>query len=410
MKVLLISPGDLPVPAVDGGAVETLMESIMKMNSVEGRLQLEIFSTYDDKAKEKSKDYKNVSFIWWRMPNCLYFIDKLIDFILLKINKVMKPKNYLRKLYVVHQIKKLIQKSEFDFIVIENAGYILKAFRNHKKSNLYYYLHNDIPRNADKKVLMDIKYILVSEYLKKGIMQHIGKSHIEDSFVVKNGINTDKLLARISEKEKRKLRGELELPLEKKIVLFVGRINEEKGIKELLEAMLISERTDVLLVIVGSTNFGLKEKSKFEIDVEQKCRRLASKVKLTGFVHNSELWKYYKCADVAVLPSVWEEPAGLTMVEACAAAVPLITTDKGGIPEYINSKYSIVLNSDLNLPQKINNALDQVLANLDLWREKSKLAQEYVKNNFSEKRYYDEFVNIFYNNSKEDENENDIFK
>ena len=44
--------------------------------------------------------------------------------------------------------------------------------------------------------------------------------------------------------------------------------------------------------------------------------------------------KTYNLADVAVLPSMWDEPAGLTNIEAMACGIPMITTDAGGIPEY----------------------------------------------------------------------------
>ena len=49
-----------------------------------------------------------------------------------------------------------------------------------------------------------------------------------------------------------------------------------------------------------------------------------------------------------MLPSMWDEPAGLTMVEAMASGVPVITTNSGGIPEY-SGGYSVVLerNSEL---------------------------------------------------------------
>ena len=47
-------------------------------------------------------------------------------------------------------------------------------------------------------------------------------------------------------------------------------------------------------------------------------------------------------ADIAIVPSMWEEPFGLTVVEAMAAGLPLITTRSGGIPEICEGVATIV--------------------------------------------------------------------
>ena len=46
-KVLIITPCGLPVPAVKGGAVSTLMESIIKQNEINDQINLTVISSYD---------------------------------------------------------------------------------------------------------------------------------------------------------------------------------------------------------------------------------------------------------------------------------------------------------------------------------------------------------------------------
>jgi glycosyltransferase involved in cell wall biosynthesis len=62
-------------------------------------------------------------------------------------------------------------------------------------------------------------------------------------------------------------------------------------------------------------------------------------------------------ADVAVLPSLWDEPFGLTCVEALAAGLPLITTKRGGIPEIADDSCAILLDCNNFLAQKIADAI-----------------------------------------------------
>ena len=52
---------------------------------------------------------------------------------------------------------------------------------------------------------------------------------------------------------------------------------------------------------------------------------------------------YLRLADVAVIPSTWEEPFGLTVAEGMAAGLPIITTPRGGIPEMVTEENAIVV-------------------------------------------------------------------
>ena len=63
MKVCIILPKGLPVPATKGGAIETLMHDIASCNEVYNKLDITIVSTYEVKAYEESKKFKNTKFI-----------------------------------------------------------------------------------------------------------------------------------------------------------------------------------------------------------------------------------------------------------------------------------------------------------------------------------------------------------
>lgn len=81
--------------------------------------------------------------------------------------------------------------------------------------------------------------------------------------------------------------------------------------------------------------------------------KLKDKVVFVGYVQQENIPKYYNAADIAIMPSMWEEPAGLTMIEALCCGANLITTNSGGIPEYV-SEYAIVLEKDDNLVKNLS--------------------------------------------------------
>ena len=94
-------------------------------------------------------------------------------------------------------------------------------------------------------------------------------------------------------------------------------------------------------------------------------------------------------ADVAVVPSMWEEPFGLTVVEAMAAGLPLITTRSGGIPEICEGVATIVGRENIveNLAAAILDLYEhpekrQQMAVAALERSKMFSKETYAKNIF----------------------------
>lgn len=397
MKVLIVSPCDLPVPAVCGGAVATLIESLIKVNETEMNMELTVFSSYDSKAECKSKNYPHTKFEWVKIPATIKYIDGIIDNLMGTTAKTGMPKEYLRKLFVIEQLKKLLCSKSYDAVVIQNSGYLLKVFRKSNflekyKGKIYYHLHNDIPGNADTDVLQHCKFLLISNYLKHGVTKLCGATAAERCYVVKNGINTQQYGQVLMENERLKLLKQLKIETDKKIIVYVGRIRPEKGLKELLDAIQTMNDPGVVLMIVGSTNFGTNDIAEFEKEIQEKCARLAERVVFTGFVQNTEVWKYYKLADVAVLPSMWEEPAGLTMIEAAASGIPVITTKSGGIPEYIDEKNAVLLKRDNRIVDSLRSSIQEILSNREKWKKKANYEQKYVCYNFSEEAFYKNFV------------------
>ena len=122
----------------------------------------------------------------------------------------------------------------------------------------------------------------------------------------------------------------------KQLILFVGRVNEEKGVGELIEATrkLRDSEKAVHLAIVGSghNEDRFKELAK-NLGVEKE-------VTFVGWINSSEIYYYYAAADVFAGPSKqsddgWIEAQGLTFVEAMLAGCKVVGTNSGGIPDAV---------------------------------------------------------------------------
>jgi len=116
---------------------------------------------------------------------------------------------------------------------------------------------------------------------------------------------------------------------EEKIVLFVGRLVYEKGIHILINAVpKVLSKLNAKFIIVGS---GYMKEQLLNI---VRSMGLEHKVLFEGFVDEPSLLKLQQCADVSVVPSLFE-PFGIVALEAMAAKSPVVASDTGGLSEII---------------------------------------------------------------------------
>lgn len=128
---------------------------------------------------------------------------------------------------------------------------------------------------------------------------------------------------------RRELRGELGLPPDLPVVLYVGKLIGRKRPLDLLEAYArVVGGHPAALVFLGEG----AERPRLEAEI---ARRKLSGVSITGFVNQGEIGRYYAAADVLVLPSS-HEPWGLVLNEAMCFGLPVIASDAvGAAPDLV---------------------------------------------------------------------------
>ena len=123
-------------------------------------------------------------------------------------------------------------------------------------------------------------------------------------------------------------RAKFALP-EEKIILYVGRLVYEKGIHVLINAVpKVLSKANAKFIIVGS---GYMKEQLLTI---VRGMGLEHKVLFQGFMDEKSLLRLQKCADVSVVPSLFE-PFGIVALEAMAAKSPVVVSDTGGMSEIV---------------------------------------------------------------------------
>lgn len=112
------------------------------------------------------------------------------------------------------------------------------------------------------------------------------------------------------------------------VVLYVGRFEDYKGIRELLAAMdeIISQDPGVCFVYVGNGSL--------ENDVREKCKLSPQNSICAGSVSDDTLLELYSVADVHVMPS-WHEAYGIVCAEALSCGVPSVVTKTSGCSDLV---------------------------------------------------------------------------
>jgi glycogen(starch) synthase len=172
------------------------------------------------------------------------------------------------------------------------------------------------------------KVICCSDYMVSHVRWAFGLP--EDKLVmVPNGVNTHAYESSDDTEDCEAFRTKFALP-EEKIVLYVGRLVYEKGIHILINAVpKVMEKVNAKFIIVGS---GYMKEQLLNI---VRSMRLEHKVLFMGFVDDETLLKLQRCADVSVVPSLFE-PFGIVALEAMAAKSPVVVSDTGGLSEIVD--------------------------------------------------------------------------
>jgi glycosyltransferase involved in cell wall biosynthesis len=125
----------------------------------------------------------------------------------------------------------------------------------------------------------------------------------------------------------------------KKRVIFVGRLEERKGVKYLVEAIpgIFNECPDTEFVIIGDDTInaaGGKQSTMAELQAFLRKEKALAGVKFIARVPLADLPAYYRSCDICVVPSLYDN-SPYTCLEAMACGRPVVGTSGGGTKEYV---------------------------------------------------------------------------
>lgn len=216
------------------------------------------------------------------------------------------------------------------------------------------------------------------------VTQWIAISHAQKALHVAMGIPEDRIKVIYHFHESK---GRPPKPLPTGDALFIGRLSPEKGVNQLLQAWKILGRKDKRLFIVGEG----PEKPALEAFVQ---KHQLSNVIFTGFLSSDEQAKIWAQSAFSVVPSIWEEPFGMVVLESWANARPVIAHQVGALPELIKEGQTGLLSPAFQ-PELLAANLERAFASPKECLDMGMKGKMILKVKYSKTQWIQEMVKLY---------------
>lgn len=179
------------------------------------------------------------------------------------------------------------------------------------------------------------------------------------------------------------------------LVMFVGRVIEEKGVEDIVEAvrLALDRLPNISAVIAGAGHHAERVAQLAE------AAGVADRVHLPGWVDPADVPSWFAAADIAVAPSRvgrdgWQEGQGLSIIEAMVARVPVVATATGGIGETITDGRTGLLVPP-EQPAALADALVRLVRSPDLAAELADAGRRSARDRFDRSHTAEEINRIY---------------
>lgn len=385
MKVLLIASNWLPVPAVEGGAIETLVEAYLKYNEKFYHDSIDVYSIAAKMDIDLS-NYQYTNFIYIKNNTAMHLLKKVYYKLINNVFKKYRGNAFLSDVLKSLKSRKVLNK--YDLVLVENGVQFIPILKKKLNCKIVLQLHNDY-LNSDFSYYKEVydscdKILTVSNF----ISSRVNPIKNDKVSTVHTGIDYAKFNKAVSVNDIIEMKEKYQIKDNDLVLIYIGRIISIKGVKELVKAFnCLSERySNIKLLIVGSSSF----KNAKESDYIKEVMSIAhdnNNIIFTGFIDNSKLPILYKFCDVAICPSTCNDAYPLSPIEAIVSNKCVIATRMGGIPEIVDEQTGFLVDAD-DLENNLIEVMDKIIKNPKLITDRSNHSNK-LRDKFDEVNYAD---------------------
>lgn len=380
LNIAITGAEALPIPAVHGGAVEVLVEELIKANEENHKFNIDLYTVADPLLDNIKYKYCNII----QIP-----ADEVAGF-------PNKPEEKTSPLGLA--LNERLKGKEYDFILIEHSMRIYNSIKNNSK--MIYHLHCDVddenfrPKAVAKKIINESYCTLsVSKYTADSMNKIVPS---EKNKVLYNCVDFDVFNPENIDYEFiKEFKEKNNIKEDDFCFIFSGRIHPNKGVLELVTAFkkLREENENVKLIIIGKPDFGKNEETPYTKQLKEVSKNMQDDIIFTGFVDHNYMPTVITLGDCAVVPSLYEEAFGVVALEAMAMKKAVISTISGGLVEPLSEDCAIFIEKENNVIENIYNAMKQISKDKEQAKKLGENGYNRVHSiyDFDSKNYFENF-------------------
>lgn len=407
IKLAIFSPNILPIPAVDGGAVEELITYIVKENEKHHNYDIDLY-TVDNANKLSKCNYKYTNLIRMRyVPDV-----KRKKFIKFYNKFLIRLPNGRVKSDFSQMITSKFKKNYYDAVLVEDNREVFNSLVSKvRKERLYFHIHDDIyiygnKLNAVQKLLHPDQSHMIKGIIKSSTKIITASHYLENRFQKLGALNTENLYNAAIKKDlnclspllRNKIRSKYKIPKNTVVFAFIGRFANDKGLDRLLKSLkLLDENLNFKCLIVGKNWLNSTSENNYSDQLSQIYDSMSDKLKqkiiFTGYIDHLNISNIYSISDCVVVPSR-NEAFGIVALEAMIMGIPVLASSVGGLPEVIG-RSSILVKNDKYFVTRLSKAMGKIYYDSNLRKEISSLEiRQSQKFPTTEEQYFENFCRI----------------
>lgn len=317
------------------------------------------------------------------------------------ISLPVHSKNPLIIFQNINKIKKIVMENKINLVHIRSrapAWSVYYACKNLCRSVSTFhnvYGHNNLFKRYYNKGLSKVdKIVAISEYVKNSISKiyRIDKNKIT---VIHRGIDTD--FFNIETKDEIKYLNfirKFNLPDDKKIILFPGRLTKWKGQIEFLEILNSLNSNNIVCYFIGDDK---NKNYKLKLQKEIYKKKLKAECMIFGNLSREDMRLMYKSADLIISAPLQPEGFGRVISEGLAMKKIVLCYNFGGPKEQLfdlNDLYAVEPYNKKQMLEKINIVLN---LSVNKKKEMGEIARKHIKNKFSKQIMLENYFKFYQN-------------
>ena len=369
MKILMTSP--FMFPSSFGGDSRAIFSIAQFLAKRKNHITILTSNAYDQKRNFKSYQFngKNLKIHYFNAPikwGNVIITPSLINYLRKNIKKydIIHLNDHRTFQNIITSLFALQNKIPY---ILQPHGSLLAFGSKVQFKKITDILINNSIINKAKKILAltEIEAKLFTKF------KNIRENKIS---IIPNGINLSEYK---NLPQKNVFKQKYNIKSDYKLILFLGRINRVKGLELLVKSFKkIADKNNAVKLIIAGPDDGYKSTLVEIIN----SLKISNKVIFTGYLSGRNKLEAYRAADVNVLPSIYDI-FPLTILEACACGIPVITTKNCSISPILNKfKAGIIINRNEN---DLINKIETILNEKEKHSELIKNAQQMIQSFFT---------------------------